>query len=82
MRGHDHGSLRCNCILAPPQTCHRLLLRIELQSRLAIKRVGTATCNALLVTSEREHGKLTHISNLRAYDGEPGHDLQEPGSVR
>lgn len=49
--------LGADCILALPKTGDSLLLGIELQARLAVESVGTATSNTLLVTGEREHGK-------------------------
>jgi hypothetical protein len=58
VRRHIHRRLRRNRILAPPQTRHRLLLRVELQTRLAVESVRTAARNRLLVASEGEHGEL------------------------
>ena len=55
---HVHRRLGRNSILAPPQTGHSLLLRVELQTGLAVECVGTAARNRLLVTSEGEHGEL------------------------
>ena len=54
---HHNISLGTNSILTPPQTRHSLLLRIELQPRLAIECVRTTSSNTLLVTRERKHGQ-------------------------
>jgi hypothetical protein len=58
MRRHVDRCLCRNGILASPQTCNSLLLCVELQARLAIECVGTATSNGLLITGEGEHGEL------------------------
>lgn len=50
-------SLGANRILGLPQACDRLLLREELQPRLAVERVRPTTGDTLFVTREREHGQ-------------------------
>lgn len=61
--GHGNIRLRRNRIFAPPQARDRLLLCVELQTRLAVECVGSAASNRLLVAGEREHGQLHCISN-------------------
>lgn len=55
MRRHIHTRLRRNSVLAPPQTRHSLLLRIELQARFPIKRIRASTSYTLLIAREAEH---------------------------
>lgn len=56
MRGHHNVGLGANGIFTTPQAGHGLLLGVELQAGLAVKGVGTATGNTLLVAGEGEHG--------------------------
>ena len=64
MRRHVDAGLAGYCVLAPPQTCHRLLLCVELESGLAVEGVGTSASDRLFVTGEGEHGKLFCVSRL------------------
>jgi hypothetical protein len=57
MSRHNNTGPRMRRILTPPQTRHRLLLRVKLQAGLAIKRARAAASNALLVPGKREHGQ-------------------------
>ena len=54
MNRHRHIRLRSQRILLLPQTRHRLLLRIKVQSNLSIKRIRAPSRNTLLVPRERE----------------------------
>ena len=54
---HDNVCLGINRILTAPQTRYCLLLRVELQARLAVERIRTAACDTLLVAREAKHGK-------------------------
>jgi hypothetical protein len=54
---HNNIRLRANSILRLPEARHSLLLSVELHTRLAVESVGSATCDGLLVSGEREHGK-------------------------
>jgi hypothetical protein len=58
MRRHVHARLRRNRIFTPPQTCHGLLLGIELKSRLAVESIRTTAGYRLFVAGEGEHGQL------------------------
>jgi len=62
VRRHIHRRLRRNRILGPPQTRHRLLLRVELDTRLAVEGVGAAAGDRLLVAGEGEHGQLRNVN--------------------
>lgn len=44
-------------ILTTPQTRHRLLLRIELQTGFAVESACTTTGNTLLISSKGKHGQ-------------------------
>ena len=74
---HVHRRLRSNRILAPPQTRHSLLLCVELQTRLAVKCVGTAARNRFLVTSEGEHGELSQ--SVTIHTNQEGTELTGTG---
>jgi hypothetical protein len=66
---HVHRCLCRNCILAPPQTCHCLLLCVELQTRLAVEGVRATARNRFLVSCEGEHGELALSAFVRLYVG-------------
>lgn len=57
LRGHHDARLCIDRILTPPQARDGLLLRVELQARLAVESACTTTCDALLVAGEGEHGE-------------------------
>ena len=70
MDRHRHISLRSQRIFLLPQTRHRLLLRIKVESNLSIKRIRTTARNTLLVPREREVGNTN-----RDWDGDVDTDL-------
>lgn len=53
--GHDNACLVADCVFTSPQAGDGLLLGIELEARLAVEGVCSATSNTLLVSSEAEH---------------------------
>lgn len=55
MGGHDNACLVADCVLTSPQAGDGLLLGIELEARLAVERVCSATSDTLLVSREAEH---------------------------
>lgn len=57
MGWHFHARLGSNRVLAPPKARYRLGLRVKVQPRFPIKRIGTTARNALLVSGEAEHGQ-------------------------
>ena len=59
-------SLGAHGILPAPQTRDRLLLRVELQARLAVEGVGAAAGDALLVAREGEHGERDRDGHVDA----------------
>lgn len=63
---HHHISLGANGILTAPQASHRLLLRVELDTGLAVESVRTTTRNALLVPGEREHRQRHRDGDVNA----------------
>ena len=54
---HLHTRLGRHHILTPPQTRHRLRLRIEPNPRLPIKRIRPSPGHTLLVPREAKHGQ-------------------------
>ena len=55
LRRHTHIRPRSRRILGPPQTRHRLGLRVKRNGGFTIKGVDAAACDGLLVAGEGEH---------------------------
>ena len=53
---HVHTSLGSHRVLTSPQAGNCFGLRVEIDARLAVKGVGTATGDAFLIAREAEHG--------------------------
>ncbi|KAI6761764.1 hypothetical protein HG531_002317 [Fusarium graminearum] len=62
--GHRDISLLSDGISALPQSRNSLELSVEVDTRLSVECVGTATGNGLLVTGEREHGQGDRDRNI------------------
>lgn len=52
---HRNLFFRCYCILRPPQACHSLPLRVEINTTLAVEIACATTGYRLLVSGEAEH---------------------------
>lgn len=57
VRRHHRLRLGRNCIFRPPQTCHCLPLRVEIQAGLSVEIARTSPSHAALVAREAEHGQ-------------------------
>lgn len=67
MRRHLHTRPPHNRILCPPQTSHRLRLRIKINTTLPIKRTNPAPRHTLLITRETEHRQGHRDGDVDAY---------------
>lgn len=57
LRGHIDSRPRADGVLAPPQTRHRLELRVKVQARFPVECVCSTSRDRLFVAREAEHGQ-------------------------